>query len=253
MTQPDLAYFDAGDGLRIAFRFRPAAGDVEEPTLVFLPGYASDMDGTKAIALDVFAEARGLALLRFDYSGTGSSGGEFADGTLAGWLEEVLALIDAVTTGRLFLVGSSMGGWLMLHVALARPDRIAALVGVAAAPDFTDWGYSPDDKAALLQSGRILLTDLAGGDSQVTHRAFWQSGESMHVLDAPIAIEAPVRLIHGEADRDVPIGIALKLLDRLRSADVQLHLIKGAGHRLSEPRDIEAILRAIDHLLERPL
>ena len=102
------------------------------------------------------------------------------------------------------------------------------------------------------RSGRIELPDPAGGDSQVTHRAFWQSGEVMRLLDAPIAIEAPVRLIHGEADRDVPIGIALKLLDRLRSADVQLHLIKGAGHRLSEPRDIEAILRAVNQLLERP-
>jgi pimeloyl-ACP methyl ester carboxylesterase len=249
MTQPDLAYLDVGDDRRIAYRLRPGPS----PTLVFLPGYASDMDGTKAIALDVFAEARGLGLLRFDYSGTGASGGDFAEGTLARWLEEALALIDTLTAGPLLLVGSSMGGWLMLHVALAGPERIAALIGIAAAPDFTDWGYSPDDKAALLQAGRIELTDPSGGDQQVTHRAFWESGEAMRVLDAPIAIEAPVRLIHGEADRDVPIGIALKLLDRLRSADVQLHLIKGAGHRLSEPRDIEAILRAIDHLLERPI
>ncbi|HMI40270.1 MAG TPA: alpha/beta hydrolase [Sphingomicrobium sp.] len=248
MTQPDLAYFDTGEGRRIAYRSRSGSS----PTLVFLPGYASDMDGTKAIALDVFADARGLGLLRFDYSGTGASDGDFAEGTLARWLDEALALIDALTDGPLILVGSSMGGWLMLHVALARPARIAALVGIAAAPDFTDWGYSPDDKAALLQAGRIVLTDPSGGDPQVTHRAFWESGESLRVLDAPIAIEAPVRLIHGEADRDVPIGIALKLLDRLRSADVQLHLIKGAGHRLSEPRDIEAILRAVDHLLERP-
>ena len=139
----------------------------------------------------------------------------------------------------------------MLHVALARPARVAALVGIAAAPDFTDWGYSADEKQALLQSGLSERRDPAGGDPQITHRAFWQSGEAMRVLDAPIEIHAPMRLIHGEADRDVPIGIALKLLDRLRSADVQLHLIKGAGHRLSEPRDIEAILRAINQLLER--
>ena len=215
-----------------------------QPTLVFLPGYASDMDGAKALALDAFAEARGLGLLRFDYSGTGSSGGDFADGTLTRWLEEALALIDAMTGGQLILTGSSMGGWLMLHVALARPARTAALVGIAAAPDFTDWGYSPDDKELLLQSGRIELTNPSGGDPQITHRAFWDSGEAMRVLGAPIAIDAPVRLIHGEADRDVPIGIALKLLDRLRSADVQLHLIKGAGiacpaarHRGDPPRD----------------
>ena len=252
MTQPDLAFFSLDDGRRIAYRFRSADDDATWPTLVFLPGYASDMDGTKALALDVFAEARGLGLLRFDYSGTGSSSGDFADGALARWLEEALTLIDAMTDGPLYLVGSSMGGWLMLHVALARADRITALVGIAAAPDFTDWGYSPEDKAALLESGRIELTNPSGGDPQITHRAFWESGEAMRVLGAPIEIHAPVRLIHGQADREVPIGIALKLLDRLRSADVQLHLIKGAGHRLSEPRDIEAILRAIDHLLERP-
>ena len=252
MIQPDLDYFDLGDGRRIAYRLQPAIGDLSRPTLVFFPGYASDMDGTKALALDAFAEARGLGLLRFDYSGTGSSGGDFAEGTLARWLEEALALIDAVTEGPVLLVGSSMGGWLMLHAALARPDRVAALVGIAAAPDFIDWGYSPDEKQALLQSGISKRRDPAGGDPQVTHRAFWQSGEAMCVLDAPIDIHAPVRLIHGEADREVPIGIALKLLDRLRSADVQLHLIKGAGHRLSEPRDIEAILRAVNQLLERP-
>lgn len=252
MTQPTLSFFEPGAGPRIAYKLRRAPDGVTGPTLLFLPGYASDMDGTKAMALDVFAEARGLGLLRFDYSGTGSSDGDFADGTLARWFEEALALIDAMTEGPLLLVGSSMGGWLMLHVALARASRITALVGVAAAPDFTEWGYSPEDKAQLLQSGRIELTDPSGGDSQVTHRAFWQSGEAMEVLGAPIEIMAPVRLIHGASDRDVPIGIALKLLDRLRSADVQLHLIKGARHRLSEPRDIEAILRAIDHLLERP-
>ena len=252
MNQPALAYFDPGDGRRIAYRFRPATGDAAGPTLVFLPGYASDMDGTKSLAFDMFAEARGLGLLRFDYSGTGSSGGDFAEGSMARWLEEALALIDAMTEGPLMLVGSSMGGWLMLHIALARPAQVAALVGIAAAPDFTDWGYSPDEKQTLLQAGRSERRDQAGGDPQITHRAFWQSGEAMHVLDAPIAIDAPVRLIHGEADRDVPIGIALKLLDRLRSADVQLHLIKGAGHRMSEPRDIEAILRAINQLLERP-
>ena len=197
MTQPEVAHFNAGDGRRIAYRLRPATGDASDPTLVFMPGYASDMDGTKAIALDIFAEARGLALLRFDYSGTGSSGGDFAEGTLARWLEEALALIDAKTEGPLLLVGSSMGGWLMLHVALARPDRVAALVGIAAAPDFTDWGYSDDAKEALLQAGFIERPDPAGSESQVIHRAFWQSGEAMQVLDAPIEIDAPVRLIHG--------------------------------------------------------
>src|SRR5258708_2152531 len=134
MTQPDLAFLDV-DGRRIAYRLR----DGSSPTLVFLPGYASDMVGTKALALDAFAAGSGVVMLRLDYSGTGSSGGKFEDGTLALWLEEALAAIDRLTQGPLVLIGSSMGGWLALHLALLRPERLAALVGIAAAPDFTDW------------------------------------------------------------------------------------------------------------------
>ena len=251
MDQPDLAYLDPGDGRRIAYRFRPAAGDLTPPMLIFLPGYASDMEGAKALAVDEFAAARGLAMLRFDYSGTGSSGGDFAEGTLKRWLEEALALIDSLTDERpLLLVGSSMGGWLMLHIALARSARIVGLVGIAAAPDFTDWGFTIDDKMALLQSGVIKRANPYGPEPSVTYSAFWQSGEALRVLGGPIAIDVPVRLVHGEADRDVPIGVALKLVERLRSADVQLHLIKGGGHRLSEPREIATILRAVETLLE---
>ena len=142
---PDLAYFDPGENRRIATRHRPPA-DPNRPTLLFLPGYASDMEGTKAVAVDAFAAATGCGCLRFDYSGTGSSGGTFADGTLARWLDEVLGLIDQLVEGRIILVGSSMGGWIALHAALRRSDRVAALVGIAAAPDFTDWGFSPGSK-----------------------------------------------------------------------------------------------------------
>src|SRR5690348_10403934 len=161
---------------QIAYRLREG----RSPTLVFLPGYASDMEGTKALALDAFAEARGLAMLRLDYSGTGSSGGRFEDGTLALWLEEALAALDALADGPLILVGSSMGGWIALHVALLRPERAQALIGIAAAPDFTEWGFSKDQAAQLTDEGQMT-------------RGFWESGQRLRLLEGEIAIDCPVR------------------------------------------------------------
>ena len=218
------------NGRRIAYRLHPGAS----PTLVFFPGYASDMEGAKALALDGFAQRCGLGMLRFDYSGTGSSGGAFEDGTLALWLEESLTVVDQLTEGPLLLVGSSMGAWLALHVALLRPERVQALVGIAAAPDFTEWGFS-DGQAA----------EKAG-----ISRGFWESGRRLCLLDREIAIDRPVRLVHGELDRDVPLDVALRTIRQLRSADVQLTVIKGGGHRLSEPLEIATILRTVGGLLE---
>ena len=229
MAVPDIAYIEVA-GRSIAYRLRPGAS----PTLVFLPGYASDMEGAKALALDAFAERRDLAMLRLDYSGTGSSPGEFADGSLALWLEEALAALDRLTEEPLIIIGSSMGGWIALHLALLRPERVQALIGIAAAPDFTDWGFENADEA----------------ERQGLGRAFWESGQKVLLLDGQIAIDCPVRLIHGELDQDVPSKIALRTMERLRSADVQLNLIKGGGHRLSEPHEIEAILRTVANLLE---
>src|SRR5688572_17467192 len=152
LTPPDLAYFDPGDGRRLAYRLRePKAGS---PTVLFLPGYASDMEGAKAEAIDAFCAARGVGCLRFDYSGTGSSGGRFEDGTLARWLDEVLAAIDLMTDGPLILAGSSMGGWLALLAALKRKERVKALLGIAAAPDFTNWGYTGEEKEVLVRDGK---------------------------------------------------------------------------------------------------
>src|SRR5215213_425463 len=142
MAQPDIAYIEIA-GRSIAYRLRPGVS----PTLVFLPGYASDMEGAKALALDAFAERSGIAMLRLDYSGTGSSPGEFADGTLGLWLEEALAAIDRLTEGPLIVIGSSMGGWIALHLALLRPERVSGLVGVASAADFTNWGFPDADSA----------------------------------------------------------------------------------------------------------
>ena len=230
MAGADLRRIDV-DGRTIAYRLRAGA----PPTLVFLPGYASDMEGAKALALDDFAAQRGLGMLRLDYSGTGSSAGRFEDGTLDRWLAEALAAIDRLTTGRLIVVGSSMGGWLALHIAVSRPDRVSALIGIAAAPDFTDWGFANGQTA-----------EEAG-----IARDFWESGQRLRLLNGEIAVECPVRLIHGEHDRDVPLDVALRTLAALRSDNVQLKVIKGGGHRLSEPHDIDSILRTVTELLEQ--
>jgi pimeloyl-ACP methyl ester carboxylesterase len=192
------------------------------------------MEGAKALALDGFAEARHLAMLRFDYSGTGSSAGEFEDGTLELWLEEALAALDRLIDGPVIVIGSSMGGWIALHLALLRPERVRALVGIAAAPDFTDWGF-PNGDAAVAQG-------LA--------RGFWESGQRLRLLDGEIAIDCPVRLLHGEVDQEVPLDIAFRLMRARRSSDVQLNVLKGGGHRLSEPHEIRAILSTVESLLE---
>ena len=238
MTEVPLSYYDGGR--RLAYRLREGG----EPTLLFLPGYASDMDGAKALALDEFAAERGNALLRFDYSGTGSSPRRFEDGTLERWLDDVLVVADNLSKGPLILVGSSMGGWLALHAALRRPQRVRAVLGIAAAPDFTEWGFSAEQRAELQRNGRLER----GG--QLTTLGFWESGQSMLLLGSPIAVDCPVRLVHGEQDCDVPLEIALRTMRALRSADVQLNVLKNGGHRLSEPHEIDAILRVAAELLE---
>ena len=243
--QPEPSYLEHR-GQRLAYQQRAGSS----PTLLFLPGYASDMDGAKAVAIDAFAGRRGVSVLRFDYSGTGSSGGDFADGTLAGWIDEAIAMAERLTEGPIVLVGSSMGGWIALHVALRLRERIQALVGIAAAPDFTDWGFTAEQKKELVANGKFEWQDRYGDGPKITTRAFWESGEELRLLGGPIAVECPVRLIHGETDRTVPVGIARELMRQLRSADVQLNILKGGGHRLSEPREIEAIIRTVAALLE---
>jgi pimeloyl-ACP methyl ester carboxylesterase len=237
-------FLDRGDGTRLAFHYRAGAG----PALLFLPGYVSDMQGSKALALDAWAAEQGRAMLRFDYSGCGESEGSFEDGTLARWRDDTLAMVDA-SEGELVLVGSSMGGWLMLLVALARPDRIRALVGIASAPDFSDWGFDQDEKMRILQEGRIEQPS-AYGAPMVTTRAFWQSAESQRLLHGPIAFEGPVRLLHGEADAEVPPWVSQRIAALIRSADVQTILVKDGDHRLSRPQDLALLLRTVETLME---
>ena len=245
-NEAPLRFFTGPHGGRIAYRLREG----RSPTILFLPGYASDMEGTKAVALDAFAEARGQTLLRFDYSGTGSSEGPFEEGTLERWLDEAAALVDGVTDGPVVLVGSSMGGWIALHLALRRPERVAALVGIAAAPDFTEWGYTDAQKDALQRDGRLQRPNPYGDEPQLTTLAFWHSGQALRLLDGEIAIDCPVRLIHGDRDEEVPLDVTMRLKDALRCRDVQLLVVKGAGHRLSSPSEITAILGIVANLTD---
>ncbi|HTN13340.1 MAG TPA: alpha/beta hydrolase [Sphingomonadaceae bacterium] len=242
------------DGRRIAFRKLEArAPGADAPTLVFLPGYMSDMAGSKATALFDWARAAGHACLLLDYSGCGQSEGAFAAGTLTRWRDEVLALAEAETDGPLVLVGSSMGGWLMLLCALELGNRAAGLVGIAAAPDFTQWGYDSDQKALLAAGQTVLEDNPYGPEPTPTHAGFWQDGQAHLLLDADIPLTCPVRLLHGQADADVPWPIALQLAERLRSDDVQVLLVKDGDHRLSREADIALLLRTVDALIRKPV
>ncbi|KRA80364.1 alpha/beta fold hydrolase [Altererythrobacter sp. Root672] len=242
---PETRFHAMPDGRRIAFRHSPASGPGSGPAIVFLPGYMSDMAGSKATALLAWAEAERRECLLLDYSGCGESGGDFADGTLARWAEEVLALIEAEVRGEVVLVGSSMGGWLMLLAAQQLGSKLVGLVGIAAAPDFTDWGYD-DAQKAQLSNGETLFTENAYGyDPTPTHPGFWSDGQDRRQLESEIAIDCPVRLLHGQEDTDVPPKISLRLAEALRSQDVQVTLIKGGDHRLSRDSDIALLLRTV--------
>jgi pimeloyl-ACP methyl ester carboxylesterase len=232
-------------GLTLALRRREGRG----PTLVFLPGYMSDMEGGKAAALDAWAAEEGRSMLRFDYGGCGASEGAFEDQDLAGWREDALAAIDSVK-GPVLLVGSSMGGWLMLIAALARPEKVAGLLGIAAAPDFTSWGFTDEQKRIIQEEGRFAEPTPYGDQLYVTTRTFWESGERLKLLGGEIAIDCPVRLLHGLEDPDVPWHVSLDLLRQLRSADVQAVLVKGGDHRLSRPGDIALLISTVRQMLE---
>ncbi|WP_294253109.1 alpha/beta hydrolase [uncultured Sphingomonas sp.] len=219
------------------------------PTLVFLPGYRSDMQGSKVLAMEAWARDRGQAFLRFDYAGCGESPGDFEDQTLASWRDDALRMIDTVVEGPVVLVGSSMGGWLMLLVAQARPERVVGMVGIAAAPDFTRWGFTDAEKATLAREGRLEQPSDYGPEPMVTTLPFWTSGEANLMLEAPIAFDGPVRLLQGQRDAEVPWELALRLADTLRSDDVQVTLVKGGDHRLSRDADIRLLLRATEDVL----
>ncbi|MCA0978760.1 alpha/beta hydrolase [Qipengyuania flava] len=243
----DVQFHSMPDGRRIAFRLSEGEG----PALVFLPGYMSDMDGSKATALFDWARGHGRACLLLDYSGCGRSDGDFADGSLSTWGDEVLTLIDAHIAGQVVLVGSSMGGWLMLLAALKLGERLAGMMGIAAAPDFTDWGYSAAQKEQLASGAVVREENPYGPEPTPTYPRFFADGQALRLLDETIEIVAPTRLLHGQRDADVPWQISQRLAEALRSDAVQLTLIKDGDHRLSRPQDIALLLRTVEGLLQQ--
>jgi len=233
---------DTPQGRRLAYNRLAGTG----PGVVFLGGYRSDMEGTKALHLEAWARARGRAFLRFDYSGHGASSGAFEDGCIGDWAEDAAAAILALTDGPQVLVGSSMGGWIACLFARAHPDRVAALVGIAAAPDFTEdsfWkGFSDAERARLMTDGRIAQPSDYGEPYIVTRRLIEDGRENL-VLRAPLPMPWPVRLLQGTEDEAVARSVALALLDHIDGADVRLTLVKGADHRFSSS-DCLALLDA---------
>jgi pimeloyl-ACP methyl ester carboxylesterase len=243
------------DGSRLAYR--PVAGRAGDgrPGIVFLSGFASDMTGTKGTALAAWAQERGQALLRFDYSGHGQSSGAFRDGTIKRWTDDALAVLDRLTTGPQLLVGSSMGGWIMLLAALARRDRIAGLVGIAAAPDFTEdlmWAaMPPETRARLLADGVVQEPSHYQEAPLEITRALIEDGRRHLLLRGAIDIRCPVRLLHGMADPDVPWQTSARLAERLSSHDVTVTLIKDGDHRLSREQDLQRMFAAVDEIARK--
>ena len=226
--------------------------DGGEPGVMFLGGFRSDMTGTKATALEAACRAAGRAFVRFDYSGHGESSGDFIDGTIGGWRDDAVAVLDEAARGRQVLVGSSMGGWIMLLAALARPERVAGLVGIAAAPDFTEdlmWNrYGAEMRAELETKGVVHVpSDYDDRDYPIAHRLI-EEGRRHLLLRRPIAIHCPVRLLHGRRDEDVPWMTAPRIAERLLSEDVRVLLVPDGDHRLSREEDLARLWALVDEL-----
>ena len=226
----------------------------KDPCVIFLGGFRSDMEGTKAQYLSDWCEKNGRSCLRFDYSGHGVSGGRFEEGTIGQWTQDALDVIDAFSQGPCVLVGSSMGGWIMLRVALAIGTRVHGLLGIAAAPDFTrdliSRDLSADQRARLAHEGQIRLTSEYDPDGYVLTQEFMADGEACCLLDAPLELTVPVRLLQGCDDSEVPWKTALRLSERLQTTDVRVHLLKDGDHRLSRPEQLALMSDTLAELIQ---
>ncbi len=242
-------FIDCGD-CRIAY----LAEQGRAPTVIFLGGFNSHMRGTKAEALAEHCLAAGHGFVRFDYSGHGESGGRFEQATIGAWAAQALAVIDRVTHGSLVLVGSSMGAWIMLLSAVARPGRIAALIGIAAAVDMTDRligrGLDARQHSELRETGSTQVASDYDPQGYTITRTLLSEGRNHLLLNAPISIDAPLRLLHGTADRDVPWQLSLQVLERVTGHDVRLQLVKDAEHRFSTPDNLQLLMRTLDEFLD---
>ncbi|MEQ9437215.1 alpha/beta hydrolase [Hyphomonas sp.] len=242
-------YFTTPGGNRLAFRRRAASAG--QPTLVWMCGFKSDMTGSKVMRLEDWADRTGHGFLAFDYSGHGQSDGAFEDGTVSQWRADALAAIDSQTDGRLVIVGSSMGGWMALLAALARPDRVKGLILIAPAPDFTEklmWPeFSAAAQAEIMQQGYTLRPSDYDAPYVIT-RALIEDGRQWQILDAPIAFDGPVRILQGMQDADVPWTHAARLVDAMTASDLTITLIKDGDHRLSREQDIARLLATCDEM-----
>lgn len=240
-------FLERPDGAKLAWRAVAGAG----PAVVWLGGFRSDMAGTKAQALADWAQARGRAYVRFDYFGHGESGGDFAHGTITRWRDDALAVLEALVEGPAVLVGSSMGGWISCLVAGAAPERVAAMVLIAPAPDFTEKLMAPEmtaaDRAEMATTGVWLRPSEYGEPYPIT-RELLEDGARWSILPGPVNIDAPVRILQGGADPDVPWRHALELAQAIRGENVVFILIKDGDHRLSRPQDLARLTAALDEL-----
>ncbi len=242
------SYLVTNHGTKIAYRRTAGKG----PGVVFLPGFMSDMEGGKATALEAWCQREGRAFVRFDYQGHGISEGKFTDGTIGLWAKDAIAVIDQLTEGPQVIVGSSMGGWISLLAAKARPGRIKGLVGLAAAPDFTVRMWHDDfDQATrdeVLQNGFMLRACDYGDDPYTITKALIDDGWRNRVLAEPLHLGIPVRLIQGTEDPDVPWQTAQKIADKITGDDVEVILVPGGDHRLSRDLDLKRLCRVVGEL-----
>jgi pimeloyl-ACP methyl ester carboxylesterase len=239
------------DGKNIAYWKTPG----KSPGVIFLTGFKSDMTGTKAIAMEKFCHSRGQAFLRFDYTGHGQSSGDFNDGTIGQWTNDAILVLDKLCEGPQVLVGSSMGGWIMLLVTLARRKKIVGLVGTAAAPDFTEDliknEFSAEQIKLLKKKGYLEIPNCYNEAPYRITKNLLDEGRNHLLLTSEIAIDCPVRLIHGDEDQDVPWQTSLRLSKNIRSQNVEVLFVKGGGHRLSEPQDLDRLCFILDCLLDQ--
>lgn len=243
-------YLVTPEGRRIAHDRLEGAG----PGVVFLGGFRSDKEGTKALALEAWARRQGRAFLRFDYSGHGASSGDFLAGAIGDWFEDARAAILALTVGPQVLVGSSMGGWISLLMAREHPGKVAGLVTVAAAPDFTEdmWArFTAQERRALMAEGRVAQPSDYSDEPYVITRRLIEEGRRRLVLTAPLSLPMPVRMLQGTADTDVSVEVALRLLHHADGPDIRLTLVRGADHRFSTPECLRLIEAAVAEVLQR--
>jgi pimeloyl-ACP methyl ester carboxylesterase len=244
-------YLTTPQGRRLAYNRSAGAG----PGVVFLGGFKSDMEGSKARFLHDWALAQGRAFLRFDYSGHGQSSGDFEDGCIGDWAADARAVIETLTEGPQVLVGSSMGGWISLLLSQVIPDRIAGLVGIAAAPDFTLTTWAEElteaQRDEVRRTGRTTMDSGYADNPYVFTAKLFEDGARQTVLTQPLPLPFPARFLQGTADVDVLPGVALRLMDHATGPDIRLTLVKGADHRFSTPDCLALIAAAVTDVLER--